>query len=100
MSTTPNEYPFGTQVRCSVVFRNAAGDEADPTTVTFRVRDPEGTTIVYVYNTDPELVRSAAGRFYVLVTADNTRTWIYRFEGTGAVVAADEKTFHVEESAF
>lgn len=100
MSTTVNEYPFGSQVRCSVVFVNEDGDEDDPTTVTFRLRDPEGEPTVYVYGDDVEVVRTAAGRFYVLVNGDKTRTWTYRFEGTGAVVAADEKRFTVAETAF
>lgn len=100
MSTTANEYPFGSEVKCSVIFKNSAGVETDPTTVTFMVRDPEGTPTAYIYGTDVEVVRTAAGRFYVLVDGNMTRTWVYRFEGTGAVKAADEKTFLIAESVF
>lgn len=94
------DYQLGAQVRCSAIFVNADGDEDDPTAVTFYQRDPEGVTTEYIYDTDPEVVRTAAGRYYVLVTASMSRTWTYRFEGTGDVVAADETTFTVAPSVF
>lgn len=95
-----NEYALGTDVVCSVIFENNLGAEADPTTVTFRLRDPEGESTAFVYNDDAQVVRTAAGRFYVIVDASKPGTWIYRFESTGAVKAADEESFKVLESAF
>lgn len=94
------DYALGSQVRCSAIFVNSDGEETDPSAVLFQQRDPEGVVTPYVFGSDVELVRSAEGRFYVLVDADNPGTWTYRFEGTGDVTAADEMTFTVAPSAF
>lgn len=95
-----NTYALGADVRCSVIFKNNAGTEADPTTVTFRVRDPEGEASEFVYVSDVEVVKSATGRYYVIVDANKHGTWTYRFESTGAVKAADEEQFTVSRSVF
>jgi hypothetical protein len=89
-------YSAGQMVRCSVVFRDADGDPVDPSTVTFRVRKPDGTTTTYVYQTDPELVRTEMGSFSVDVLAALGGRYTYRFEGGGAVVASAERMFRVE----
>lgn len=94
------DYQLGAQVRCSAVFVNSGGTEDDPSAILFRQRDPEGEVTPFVYGDDVELVRSATGRFYVLVDVDKPGTWTYRFEGTGDVTAADETTFTVAPSAF
>ena len=100
MSTTLNDYALNADVRCSVVFVNNAGAEADPTTVTFFLHDSEGEVTELIYLTDVELVRTAAGRYYVVVDANKPGRWTYRFESTGAVKAADEKSFTVRRSVF
>lgn len=94
------DYALGADVRCSVIFKDNAGTEADPSAVFFTVRDPEGVVTPYEYGTDVELVRSAAGRFYVIVDANKFGTWTYRFYSTGTGKAADEETFTVAPSAF
>ena len=95
-----NEYALQTAVRCDVTFRNLAGNVADPTTVTFYVHDSEGEETDYLYGVDPEIVRVSTGIYYVLVDANKPGTWTYRFNGTGAVKAADEEQFRVLRSVF
>lgn len=72
---------------------------ADPTTVTFTVQAPDGTETVYVSGIDPEVSNPQVG-VYVLTLDPPTPpgNWLWRAEGTGAVVAADEGTFDVLES--
>ena len=97
MTTT---YDYGDQVRVTCTFTNLAGSAADPTGITFKWRTPAGTTSSYVYGTDAELVKSATGIYYVDLTLNVEGTWYYRFEGTGALVAADEGHLLVKDSAF
>lgn len=93
-------YDLGDLVRCSAVFKNAAGTNTDPTTVTAKVKTPTGVTTTYVYGTDVALVRDSAGNYHVDITTTEAGTWSYRFVGTGAVVQADETVFYVEASLF
>lgn len=94
------DYDVGDDVRCSVTFLNEDGDEANPTTVTFRIRDPEGEVTPYVFDTDPEVVNSAPGRFYVIVDATKPGTWTQHWFSTGEGKAAKFGTFTVAPPAF
>lgn len=94
-------YFKGQGVRCYGSFAAEDGTTlTDPTTITFKVKNPAGSTTTYVYGTDAQLVKIGTGRYRVDVTANAAGLWTYRFEGTGAVVAADEQTFTVNGGAF
>jgi uncharacterized protein YfaS (alpha-2-macroglobulin family) len=93
-----NAYKVGASVRCSGAFTNEAGDPVDPTTITFRVRKPDGAVTVYVYGTDAQLVKDGVGAYHVDLAATLAGRWAYRFEGTGAAPSADESLFLVEAS--
>ena len=95
-----NVYKKGRLVRFSAAFTNAAGTATDPTAVTFKIRSPAGTTTTYVYGTDAELVRDSAGNFHVDFAMTAAGDWAHRWEGTGAVVTAEESQVVVEPSAF
>ena len=95
-----NQYQRGDLVRCTASFATSAGVATDPTAVRFQVRDPANVTTEYVYGTDAELVRSAAGAYYVDVNANQAGTWRYRFYSTGTGQAADEGAFRIKDSWF
>lgn len=95
-----NVYTKGRLVRFSAVFRNAAGTAADPTGVTFKVRNPAGTLTTYVYGTDAELVRDSTGNYHVDYTVNASGEWHSRWEGSGAVVTAEESQLLVAPSGF
>ena len=82
-----NEYPAGTGVKCRELFYTTPDKTtlADPTTITFRFRDPDGNQTAWVYGTDSELVRSSTGDYYAIVPTDESGVWDYEFEGTGTV---------------
>lgn len=87
------------RVTISFVDENSAA--ADPTAVTFRFRKPDGTRTAYVYVTDPEVVKSSTGVYYVDLSLDQAGVWTWRFEGVGGSAAsADEDNFTVESSVF
>lgn len=93
-------YVVNQQVRLTGTFRNLAGALADPTAVTVKVQDAAGTEVTYadavhdslgVYHKDITITKPASG---------GGGTWYYRFEGTGAVIAAGEVSFGVEQTVF
>lgn len=91
-----NNYMVGQAVRLSAVFSNSAGTAADPTTITCKVRNPAGTIASYTPTKD------STGNYHydVTIASDGNGEWLFRFEGTGAVTAAEESSFWVRDSAF
>jgi hypothetical protein len=84
----PNAYAPGNVARLSAVFRNAAGAEANPTTVTLRYRKP-GAATVSVTTPDALIVNDAAGRYHFdLALSNDPGVWEYRWESTGDPTAA------------
>jgi uncharacterized protein YfaS (alpha-2-macroglobulin family) len=88
-------YDNGDLVRCTAAFTDTAGTAIDPTTVSFRVKDPAGTITTYAYGTDSELVKDSTGNYHVDIDANTDGIWAYRFSSTGAGQAAAEATFRV-----
>lgn len=91
-------YDVGDVVRLDATFTDIDDEPVDPTTVTFRIREPDGALTAYVYGTDPEVVRSAAGVYHVewSVTLPGLHRW--RFESTGTGQAAEESRFDARAS--
>lgn len=106
------EYIQGNAVTCFEQFLNAAQEPADPTTITFYVRDPAGAVTAYVFGVDPEVTHppnpdpdspyfgSAIG-YYELDLGAPTMVgeWHYRPAGTGALTAANEYEFTILPSS-
>lgn len=80
-------YDLHDTVRLSATF-TVAGTATDPTTVTFSYRAPGEAAVTLTYGTDAEVVKSAAGVYYVDLTLDEPGAWYYRWLGTGAVATA------------
>lgn len=95
-----NLYDIGDVVHCVGTFADRDGQAVDPTTVTFKVRDPTGAITTYVYGTDAQLVKAGVGNYYADVEATASGEWFYRFYSTGNGQAAGETRFGVSESAF
>ena len=72
----------------------------DPTTITFRIKDPLGVRTVYVYLTNTQLIRDSVGTFRVRHVPVLYGFWFYTFEGTGVAHAPGEKVFYVTPSQF
>lgn len=73
-------------------FRNTAGTLANPTTTSLRIKKPDGTVTVV---NQASLTNSSAGIWTYDITIDAAGIWRYRFDGTGAVAAAEEDFFYV-----
>lgn len=81
-------------------FTDEDGIAADPTSVTFKVKDPAGTETSYT-DADSEVTNPATGSWECeLPTLDAAGRWYWRVDGTGAVTAANETFFIVDSSQF
>lgn len=91
-------YQRGQSVRLYCSFADANGVTANPTTVTCRVEEPDGTETTY---TTPTITNPSTGTFQLIVVPDQSGMYSYRWEGTtGTSVAVDEDQFHVLGSVF
>lgn len=94
-------YVLGQSVKLSGAFTDDDGAAANPTTVTCRVKAPDGTVTIYTSATTPAVVNTATGTYDLVISVDQPGYWTYRWEGdTGAVTPRDEDQFHVMSSAF
>jgi hypothetical protein len=91
-------YDRGDMVELKGTFTNDAGTLTNPTAVTCRVKNPNGVITVYVYGVDGALTRPSTGVYTLALTPDIAGAWTYRFEGTGAVQQAGEKSFVIKPS--
>lgn len=94
-----NQYDIGDAPKMTVTF-TADGINVDPSTITFKLKQPDWTITTYVYGTDAELTKEATGRYAVFFTLTQAGEHSYRFTGTGTVKAAYESEFNVRRSDF
>lgn len=90
----------GDVVVISVNIKNLSNNDIDPTTLTFRLKNPNGAVIQYVYGTDAELVKDSTGNYHVDYTTVRRGIHHYRFFSTGVGEGAVESTFEVEKTYF
>lgn len=80
-------------------FKDAAGVLADPTTVTLKWRVAGGATTTWTRpaaGPDTQIVKDSVGVYHADIPTTEPGTHYFRWEGTGAVVAAEESTFSVK----
>jgi hypothetical protein len=88
---------IGQAVSERVTFRDLSGALADPTAVTLRIRTPAGVVTSY---TGAQILRESVGVYSKALAYDMAGYWGIRWEATGAVMAAEEKTVIVGPSEF
>lgn len=94
----PNRYDVGDRARVWGVFQSLAGVDTDPTTIVCKYQDPSGNETSVTYPTS--IVKSSTGRYYLDIDVDEAGTWYYRWNATGAVVAAGETSFIARATQF
>lgn len=72
-----------------------AGVNADPTTVSLTVTDPDGTATTYTYAL-AEITRSSAGVYTKDIPCTTAGVWLYLWVGTGAASDAQAGTWTVQ----
>ena len=96
--TTTNKYDLNDLIRLRSVFTIDQVD-TDPTSISLFIKRPSGSVSTGTF-VGADLTKEATGIYYQDVTLDDTGIWYYRFEGSGAVVSADEGQLIVERSEF
>jgi len=91
-------YEINQVVRTSASFLNS-GTLADPTTIEYKYKRPNGTIITYT-SACAALVHDSTGIYHVDLTIDQAGSWYYRFSGSGVATGADEEIFNVIPSQF
>jgi phytoene dehydrogenase-like protein len=94
-----NAYDVGDLIRSSVTFTDFAGTPTDPTTVTFKYITPVGFVTQIVYPAGG-ITRDSAGVYHSDVTIAMAGSWWFRWNGTGAIIAATEEPVFVQTSMF
>lgn len=93
------QYTLGNVIKLAANFQSNSVD-VDPTTITFKLKDPLGVITTYVYGTNAELVKESTGDYYVHYTPTVEGRHTYRFSSGTTYIAADEDSFDVIESEF
>lgn len=94
---TISSFISGDTIRFGVTF-TLGGVLTDPTTVTFRTRNPNKVVRSYIYQTDAELVRISAGTYRIDLQLDLPGEHFYRFEGVGIAPGASEDRVRINRS--
>lgn len=90
----------GDLVKFTANFSTDADVAADPTGVVFKFKRPDKTVTVWTYGVDAQITRDTVGAYHAEVAIDQPGDWTYRWEGTGALQAAEEMTFIARATAF
>jgi len=86
-----NSYDKGQKIKVTGYFRNVdTGAYVDPTTVTFRTKDPSGNLSAHVYGVDPNVTKTAIGKYRYDLLLDEVGTWWLRWDSTGTHEGARE----------
>lgn len=96
----PYDYDIGDEVAFTGTFTELDGTPQDPSTVTFKIRDPSGNVDTLVYNTDAQPTKQSVGVYQVLYTLDEAGEWIYRYVSTGTGAGAGTKRIYVRGDVF
>lgn len=100
MNKNVPEFVIGQEITSTVTFRSrASGALVDPTTVTWRVRKPDGNELTYVYGVAAQVTKTGTGIYVGKITVDQAGLFASNWKGTGAVIAADEDHFRGHESS-
>lgn len=93
-------YDIGDQAVTRAAFTTSAGAAVDPTLVRVFLRLPDGTESILTYGVDGAVIKDSVGNYHYDWSLTVEGSHCYRWVGTGAAVAAGEKTFRVLASCF
>lgn len=93
------KYYTGMTVRLQVTFKNFAGVETDPTTVTVYWKDASGApgSSTYASSGTDNWTRVSAGVYYYDLAVTLPGPHWFGFQGTGTVAVYDTDTFEVNQ---
>lgn len=87
MTTTVRD--VGDRERFTVTFTDLNGNAADPTTITFKVREPDGSTTTVATSDSPsQITNSSTGVYYYDFTYSQEGRHFFEWVGEGNLIAA------------
>ena len=89
-------YDKGDYVRLTGTWRDDANALVDPTTVTLKIQNPDGTITSITYDSGA-VVRDSVGVFHYDFLPSTFGSYVYRWEGTGNAIASGQGSFYVED---
>lgn len=93
-----NVYDKGDLVRLSVNFKDLLGVDADPTTVTLSIIDPdEGAPVGIAL---PPIVKDSIGNYHHDFNVTKVGEYRYEWKGTGTIQSVEVGQFTVKPSRF
>lgn len=95
--TVPKTYDPGDMISLNALFYKEDGTLGDPSSVALKVRNPLGLQATYTPT------RLSVGSFkydYQTDIGDPEGRYEYRFEGTGVITSAEEKSFFLNPTDF
>lgn len=91
-------YDIGDRRRLSCEIRDETGTLADPTTVTFKMFEPDKVVTQYVYGEDAQVYKDSTGCYHVEWDITQAGTHWWRFEASGSIGVAEETQFRVRKT--
>lgn len=80
---------IGDRERFSVTFTNLDGDATDPTTITLKIRTPDGTVTTLASSDSPDpITKDSTGNYHYDYTYSQEGRHFIEWTGTGSLVAA------------
>ena len=93
-------FQVGDELTLQSTFVSLDGVNADPTTITLKVRDPGGTITTYTY-AGSDVTRYATGVYRYRLSMTFAGRWLYKWLGAGTVQAASsDGVLNVQQSVF
>ena len=89
-------YDKGDYIRLTGTWRNDANALVDPTTVTLKIHNPNGTISSYTY-ADGYVVKDSTGVYHYDFLPTTQGNYVYRWEGTGNAIASGQGAFFIED---
>lgn len=91
-----NHYIEGQTVSMTARF-TLDGVLTDPTTITLKVKDPEGTISEYTYALS-QITKVSTGIYNKDIALNTPGLWIYRYIATGSVATVGERKIYANAS--
>lgn len=99
------ELDVGEEMRSTITFKvknetTGLWEPTDPTTVTFKFKDPAGTITTRTYGIADEITKVSTGVYRCSFVVTDSGSWWYRWTSTGTVNAARQRMIQARPSEF
>lgn len=96
---TTSVHDIGDAEVITATFKNSSAINTDPTTVTFTMIEPDGTSTTYTSGVDGEITSSATGIWNVTWTFAQEGRHTVVWKGAGALIEAGATEFYIKRQA-